>query len=334
MKILVLRFSSIGDIVLTTPVLRGIHKQLGADLHYATKAQYLPLLEANPYLKRIYVLKNSLWALATQLRKERYDYIIDLHHNLRTFVLKKMLGVQAYSFYKLNLRKWLYVHFKWPPLPALHVVDRYWRTVAPLGVEPDAEGLDYFIPVGQGLGPEVLPPAFHKGYVAYAIGGKWATKKLPLQQMIQLCDKINRPVLLLGGPEDATQGAAIADVFAGHRNTKLMQDLQILNKHTQIYNGCGRFSLHEAASLLRAADCVFSHDTGMMHIAAAFKKPIVSIWCSTVPAFGMYPYRTHFTVLERRGLSCRPCSKIGYAHCPKGHARCMQEIPMKFSLPM
>ncbi|RTQ44044.1 glycosyl transferase, partial [Hymenobacter gummosus] len=66
--------------------------------------------------------------------------------------------------------------------------------------------------------------------------------------------------------------------------------------------------------------------TGQMHIAAAFRKEIISVWGNTVPEFGMYPFRTEFRALEVEGLGCRPCSKIGYEKCPQGHFRCMRDI--------
>ena len=91
-----------------------------------------------------------------------------------------------------------------------------------------------------------------------------------------------------------------------------------------IHNGCGRYSLHQSASLLRQAAFVVSHDTGLMHIAAAFGQRIYSIWGNTVPEFGMYPFRTEYEALEVPGLPCRPCSKIGFAQCPQGHFRCMR----------
>ena len=335
LKILVLRFSSIGDIVLTTPVLRGLREQLGAEIHYATKPQYVPLLEANPHLSGIHLLHDSLIKLARQLRKERFDYVIDLHHNLRTYLLKCMLGVRSYSYYKMNIEKWMYVRFRWPRLRTQHVVDRYWKAASSLGVEPDEEGLEYHIPQAESSGFDLLPTSFSTGYVAFAVGGKWSTKKLPLQQLITLCDKINYPVVLLGGEEDAPIGRAVENFFENKSDTvKTSKSLRALAKHTTIYNSCGRFTLHQSAAVIRDAVYVFSHDTGMMHIAAAFRKEIFSIWGSTVPEFGMYPYKTRFTVLERRGLSCRPCSKIGYRSCPRDHFRCMKEIPTEFFLPL
>ncbi|MGB5977625.1 MAG: glycosyltransferase family 9 protein, partial [Cyclobacteriaceae bacterium] len=203
-----------------------------------------------------------------------------------------------------------------------------------LGVKPDALGLDYFIPEKDEVEMDWLPETHQKGYVAYAIGAQHNTKKLPLARMIELCDKINKPVILLGGPEDAETGEKIARFFERSDVSEPYEEkLLELNKKTQVFNACGKFSLNQSASLVRQASYVFTHDTGMMHVAAAFKKQIFSIWGNTIPMFGMYPYRTKFTVFEVQGLKCRPCSKIGYSQCPKGHFKCMKNIVFDFYLP-
>ena len=100
-----------------------------------------------------------------------------------------------------------------------------------------------------------------------------------------------------------------------------------------MHNACGKYNLNQSASLVKQCQALFTHDTGLMHIAAAFKKKIYSIWGNTVPEFGMYPYKTDFEVFEVRGLDCRPCSKIGYSKCPRGHFKCMREQEFNFNLP-
>lgn len=335
MKILILRFSSIGDIVLTTPVVRTVKTQLDkAEVHYATKAQYKELFVANPYIDKMHYLGESLSELIHELRQEKFDYVIDLHHNLRTLRVKRALGVPSFSYNKLNVEKWLKVNLKIDKLPPLHIVDRYMKTVEPLGVRTDALGLDYFIPEKDEVPTEWLPDGFRGEYVVYAIGAQHGTKKLPLEKMIELCDRINKPVVLLGGPEDAEIGERVERFFSRDGESAEISDgLRRMNKKTLVYNGCGKFNINQSASVVRQARYVFSHDTGLMHIAAAFRKEVFSIWGNTIPAFGMYPYRTRFTVLENNRLSCRPCSKIGYEKCPKGHFKCMKELTLDFYLP-
>ena len=335
MKILILRFSSIGDIVLTTPVVRTVKTQLDkAEVHYATKAQYKDLFVANPYVDKMHYLGESLGELIHELRQEKFDYIIDLHHNLRTLRVKRALGVPSFSYNKLNVEKWLKVNLKIDKLPPLHIVDRYMKTVEPLGVRIDALGLDYFIPEKDEVPTEWLPEGFRGEYVVYAIGAQHGTKKLPLEKMIELCDRINKPVVLLGGVEDAAIGSQVEQFFSRDgESAETREGLQRMNKKTRVYNGCGKFNINQSASVVRQARYVFSHDTGLMHIAAAFRKEVFSIWGNTIPAFGMYPYRTRFTVLENNRISCRPCSKIGYEKCPKGHFKCMKELSLDFYLP-
>ncbi len=316
MKILVVRFSSIGDIVLTTPVVRCLKTQMdNAEIHYATKAQYQSILQDNPYIDKLFFLGENLSDLIQELKKEKYDVVIDLHNNLRTGLLKWKLGVRSFSFNKLNIEKWLMVNLKINHLPDKHIVDRYLETATSLGIKNDALGLDYFIPEKDEVPLEWLPECHRNGFVAYAIGGQHETKKLPLNRMIELCKKINKPMVLLGGKEDFDNGE------------KILKELP-----ESIFNSCGKLNLNQSASLLKKASYVFSHDTGLMHIAAALKKEVFSIWGNTIPAFGMYPYRTKYHSFENTQINCRPCSKIGFDKCPKGHFKCMNEIKFDFQL--
>lgn len=325
MKILVLRFSSIGDIVLTTPVVRALAQQVpGAQVHFATKPGYRGLLEANPYVAKVHVLGGSLGELVQELKAEQFDYIVDLHNNLRTRLIKLQLGVKSSSFDKLNWQKWLLVNLKINRLPAVHIVQRYLAAGTALGIKDDGRGLDYFIPPGQEVDVASLTAGFQRGYVAVAIGAQHATKRLPLEKLVELCQQLApRPIILLGGPEDAAVAEAIMAAARPDGEETKSPGPQV--PKSPIHNGCGRYSLHQSASLLRQASFVVSHDTGLMHIAAAFGKQIYSVWGNTVPEFGMYPYRTEFKNLEVPGLSCRPCSKIGFAKCPQGHFKCMRE---------
>ncbi len=314
-KFLIIRFSSIGDIVLTTPVIRCLKQQVeGSMVHYVTKRQYLPLLQANPHIDRIHCLDDSLSALTGELKNEKFDYIIDLHHNLRSFMIKSRLHSYDFTFRKLNLEKWLMVNFKIDRLPRIHIVDRYLDTLSLFDVANDNQGLDYFIPEREQVDPGSLPPAFSQGYIALVTGARHTTKQLPVKKLVTLCDLIGKPVLLLGGKEDRVTGDAVAG-----------------STTTIVYNACGKFTINQSASLVKQARLVIAHDTGLMHIAAAFRKKIISLWGNTIPEFGMFPYLPHedSRIFQVEGLSCRPCSKIGYSHCPKGHFRCMNDLDEK-----
>ncbi|MEJ2004073.1 MAG: glycosyl transferase, partial [Cyclobacteriaceae bacterium] len=170
-KILVIRFSSIGDIVLTSPVVRNLKTQLpDAEVHYCTKKSFHPILKANPYIDKIHLLDKDLSALIGDLQREGYDYIVDLHNNLRTRIIKTKLKAKSASFNKLNLEKWLMVNLKINKLPNVHIVDRYMETVGPLSIKMDSLGLDYFIPDNENVDISSLPQPFQKEYVAFAIG--------------------------------------------------------------------------------------------------------------------------------------------------------------------
>lgn len=313
MKVLVIRFSSIGDIVLTTPVIRCLKQQLpDVTVHYLTKKSFRGLVDTNPYVDKVHVLGDDWEGMIAELQAEQFDLVVDLHKNLRTLRVKRALKkVKSVSFPKLNIEKWLLTSFlKINRLPKEHIVDRYLQTIAHLGVRNDGRGLDYFIPEQDEVDAGDLPMSHQAGYIGVVIGAALNTKKLPVEKLKELCRLINRPVVLLGGPEDREDGDEIAAV-----------------DRVKIYNACGKFKLNESACLVRNAKLIVTHDTGLMHIAAAFKKPVVSVWGNTVPDFGMTPYYGDAKVASRlfevEGLSCRPCSKIGYKKCPRGHFKCM-----------
>ncbi|HEY6162120.1 MAG TPA: glycosyl transferase, partial [Bacteroidia bacterium] len=176
-KLLIIRFSSIGDIVLTSPVLRCIKKQVkDAELHFLTKEQFLPVLQHTPHIHKIHTIKKEVSEVIPQLRAERFDAVIDLHHNLRTAQVKMKLHAPSSSFNKLNVKKWLAVRLKWKVLPDVHIVDRYMETVKSLGVVNDNLGLEYFISPADEVDVSQLPAAHRKGYIAFAIGAQHYTK--------------------------------------------------------------------------------------------------------------------------------------------------------------
>lgn len=314
-KFLIIRFSSIGDIVLTTPAIRCLKQQVeDAEVHFLTKKAFLPVVEKNPYIDKIYTLEKSLSAVTKELKKEEYDYIIDLHHNLRTLRIKQSLRRLTFAFNKLNYEKWLMVQFKINRLPDIHIVDRYLKTLDLFDVHNDEKGLDFFSDVSREHILETLPTPFREGYIGLVIGAKHNTKQLPDEKLISLITKLNHPVVLLGGKEDAARGESIASALKGNA-----------------FNGCGKYSLHESAALVKEARLIITHDTGLMHIASAYKKTILSIWGNTIPEFGMYPYLPGegSEIFEVKGLKCRPCTKIGYKKCPKGHFNCMNLIDLE-----
>ena len=312
-KFLIIRFSSIGDIVLTSPVVRCLKTQLQeAEIHYVTKKRNLDLLQANPYIDKIHLLDDSISDLIQKLKAENYDYIIDLHNNLRSLRVKLALRTKSYSFNKLNIRKLLLTYFKIHAMPDGHIVDRNMETVRPFNITNDGKGLEHFIPEEDEFPLTELPENFRNGYVALVLAGTYFTKRMPVDKYRKLIFESGIPFVLLGGKNERT----MADHILGW-NTGNVLDFT------------GKLRINQSASLEKNARLVISNDTGLMHIAAAFHKKILSVWGSTSPELGMYPYfpGEGSEILEVKGLSCRPCSKLGYRQCPKKHFRCMNDIP-------
>ena len=311
-KFLVIRFSSIGDIVLTSPVVRGLKQQVeNAEVHFVTKKKHADLVSSNPHIHKVHLLDESLSDLIAELENEKFDYIIDLHQNFRSNRIKRSLKSPAYSFEKLNWQKWLMVRFKINRLPAKHIVDRYLETVSRLNVINDQAGLDYFIPEEEAFRQEDLPVPFQNGYVAFVIAGTYFTKKLPDEKISKICHEIAYPVILLGGKEETETGEKVLSQSKGN-----------------VLNYAGKITLNQSASLVRDAKLVLTNDTGLMHMAAAFQKKILSFWGNTIPEFGMTPYQADEAseILDVPNLKCRPCSKLGHQKCPKKHFRCMNDI--------
>ena len=310
MKILVVRFSSIGDIVLTSPVVRCLKQQIpNATIHFLTKKSFRPLVDNNPYIDQVYAIDKSIDECLPRLKNEKYDFVVDLHNNLRTFSLKNKLRVPAAAFPKLHKEKWLLVNFKKEMNDKRHIVDRYFEAVKSLKVFNDFLPCDFFIAPEDEVDVSTYDLKSNH-YIAFAIGAQFATKRMPVEKMKEIISQIELPVVLLGGPTDQEVGKE-------------------LSQFQNVIDLTGKLTIGQSASVVKQAGVLLTHDTGLMHIASAFQIPIVSVWGNTVPAFGMYPYypsdSSKFSIHEVNGLSCRPCSKIGFQACPKKHFNCMNQ---------
>jgi len=272
---------------------------LGAEVHFLTKGKFKGLLEHNPHLAKIHHFDDTLSEIKSDLIAENYDYVVDLHKNLRSGQVKRWLKQKSGTFHKLNLNKWLYVNTKWNTLPKLHIVDRYFRAMAE--VANDGLGLEYFISVEDrvdlGIGP----------YVGIVLGATYYTKRIPEVKVREMIQAIDGQVVLIGGPEERQLGD------------------QIARDYENVYNTAGDYKIAQSASIIENSVYLITSDTGMMHIAAALNKSIGTVWGNTVPAFGMGPYLADHQDFEVENLSCRPCSKLGSKTCPRGHFKCMMD---------
>jgi heptosyltransferase-2 len=325
MKFLVIRFSSIGDIVLASPVLRCLKKQvLTAEVHFLTKKSFSAVTIANPYVDKFFYFDNNFQSTVSALKKEEYDYVIDLHNNFRSNKIKRALGVKTYTINKLNFQKLLLTKFGIDIMPKRHITLRSLDTVAHFGVKDDGGGLDYFIPNSDHVNESDIPASHHAGYIAIVIGASYATKKLPVHQLVALCESIDHPIILIGGKEDAQTGEEVAATAPG-----------------KIYSACGKFNLNESADLVRRSKLVISHDTGLQYIASAFNKTVLAIWGSTSPKLDVEPYYSsafkasqkelpYENIIRLPELKCQPCSKYGNKKCPLGHFKCMEEMDINY----
>ncbi len=310
MKFLILRFSSIGDIVLTSPVLRILHQASeNHEIHFVTKAKFKEVVQHHPYVAKLHTFEKEITEIVPSLKAEKFDVVIDLHNNLRSHRLSRLLGVETHRFQKLNLQKWLKVNFKWDFLPQQHIVERYCQSLEFMNLQYDGQGLDYF----HGLDAKdqmqlqaQLPPQFH----AFVVGGAHYTKQIPLEVLAPLAQQSTLPIVLLGGPGDTTKAKMLLDLGQG-----------------SVMDFCGKLSLNQSAFVISQSQKVVTADTGLMHIAAAYRKPILMVWGNTIPQFGMSPLLPEAEALKvlnfEVALNCRPCSKIGFEKCPQNHFKCM-----------
>jgi ADP-heptose:LPS heptosyltransferase len=323
MRLLIIRLSSIGDIVFTTAAIRCAKEQIpGVEIHFLTKKSLKAVTEANPYIDHFHYHDKNLAETIASLKAANLDMIIDLHSNFRTFRIKKSLGLPAHTYKKLSLQKWVLTRFGINLLPDTHIVQRSLDPLKLLGVQNDGKGMDYFVPASISLKSNDIPTSHQAGYIALVIGASYATKKIPVEQLKQLCALISVPIILIGGKEDTKEGEAVA-----------------AEDTIKIYNATGKFNLHESALLVKGAKMVISNDTGFLHIACAFHKKTIAIWGATSPALQVEPYyalsdlqngqEMYFNAIVPN-LPCQPCSKYGTKTCPQGHFACMKKQDLSF----
>jgi len=309
-KILIARFSSIGDVVITSAVVRNVRKAFPeAEIHFATKKEFFDLIAHNPNIDVPRLLGTEWEPYLSTFKAEEFDLYIDLHKNIRTRLIYRASKSNRYITYnKKNLWKWLLVHFKVNKLNGYSVNTSYFDGLTSIGIMYDGLGLDFFI----GDTAEEQNALAMGEFVAVALGGQYATKQAPREKLDYVLERIEKPVVLLGGKAEKE----LADFLA--------------SKYDKVSSMVGKTSLLESAIYIRHAGKVLSNDTGMMHIAAAMQKDMAVLWGSSVKEFGFSPiYPNHSQALvehfEQPTLKCRPCSKLGKSSCPKTHFKCMND---------
>lgn len=306
MKVLIIRFSSIGDIILTTAVLRAIHDQYpNAEIHYLTKESMISVLEHHPKIAQLWTWKDGI---PKELESIRFDAIFDLHRNLRSFLAKRKLNGPKFVYRKETWKRFLLVQFGIKKdIP--HVVTRYLQTLKAIHIE-GMFALDY--PIQSFTDPQERFPTNCNGekYRVMVMGAAHFTKTIPLSKMLEWM-KFDEKWILVGGKNEQKKAEELAK-----KNPQ------------QWFSLAGKLSIQESAWVMKHAQQVVVGDTGMMHIASAIQVPTTVIWGGTSPALGMGPWMNTYALnVEVTDLDCRPCSKMGLDRCPKGHFKCMMNQP-------
>ena len=307
LKVLVVRFSSIGDIVLTSPIVRVLKKQKNAKIHFLTKSQYSSIVVNNLYIDKVITIHKSLNEIKEDLIKENYDFVIDLHNNIRSHGLR-LLNVPIKRYSKSNFKKLIYMYTGKNFLNNEHVVDRYFKATSFLDLNNDGKGLDFFINKKDEVDFDI-----NQKFISWCIGASKEQKKLAVDQICYVANKLNLPIVLLGGMEEFNKAN------------------QIINQCSQnkIYNYCGNISINQSAYLIKHSQFLLSNDTGLMHIGAALNKKINSFWGCTKPDLGFYPYtKKSNSLMIISELSKRQCSKHG-SSCRFTSDGCVKKINPK-----
>jgi lipopolysaccharide heptosyltransferase II len=318
-NVLAVRFSSIGDVLLTTPLFRAIRLRYpDSRITVLTKQENAPLLSHNPHLSRVIAIEpdRSTTSVASELRAARYSHLLDLHDSLRSRVLRVLVPGNWSSYPKHRIARAALIHAKknwyrdWRP-----VAERYFMAARRLGVAPDGRPPEFFLAaeakaeVDQWLAASGIAQA--RPLIAVAPGAAHATKRWPLRHWHTLIGQLirqGRDIVVVGGVGDQPVAAALT-----------------ANNPTGVISAAGRFGLQGTGALLQRAVALVSGDTGVMHMATAVGTPVVALFGPTVREFGFFPYTLAARVVEL-DLSCRPCSSKGGPRCPLGHHRCLGDI--------
>ncbi len=317
--VLVVRFSAIGDILLTTPLLRAIRTRYpGSRIAVLTKEEFVPLLSHNPNVSEVLGVgpDESVVSIARRIRGVHYSHLLDLHGSLRSHALRRLAPGPWRSYPKHRIERTALITIK-RDIYADHrpVAERYFQAARGLAVDPDGGPPDFYLAEEADEKAADVLAAMSIGrdrpIVAIAPGAAHATKRWPAEYWVDLARRITSTgadVAVLGGTDDTELGRRIAEAAGAN-----------------VASIAGTLGLQETGAVIRRAEALISGDTGVMHMATGVGTPVVALFGPTTRPFGFFPYRSNASVVEL-DLPCRPCSAHGSARCPLGHHRCMTQM--------
>ncbi len=308
-KILILRLSSLGDIVLTTPLLVALREKYPESrIDLVIASEYETLAQVLPAVSRVHVFNkrsgfSGLLALRNQLREEKYDYVLDVHDVLRTKILRQGLGKHVSVIDKRTFKRWLLVKFKYDLLKGEpDVIGRYFEAAKKLGITDDGRAPTL-------KATHVRDPK----RIAIAPSARHWNKRWPVEHFQRLGNTLLEKGYELTFYGSRAEIALIEEIRKGLHN----------GKHRSL---AGELDLTDAAHSLAKCSAAITNDSGLLHVAEAVGTPVVALFGPTVKQFGFAPRAASAVVLEVEGLYCRPCTAIGSSECPEKHFRCMREV--------
>ena len=305
-KILVIRLSSFGDIILTFPFIKELKAKFpDSQIHFISKVEFSGIPELNPYLDKIYTVNNNLNEIRRLIKSEKYDFIFDLHKNLRSIYLSSFQNAKVLRYKKNNLKKLLLVYLKLNLFKdIIPVYKKYLLTLRDL-----FENVNYEFLASELNIPETISGP--QPYIIISPSSKHFTKTYPKERFLEIINRDTSKKYILTGSDSK-------------KDTEICKFLE--DKSSNTTNLCGKLTIPQLAEYIKKSEYVISNDSGVMHLAEALNKPVYVFFGSTVKEFGFYPQLRSSAVFENKTIRCRPCARSGRSSCPKKHFKCMLEI--------
>ena len=315
LKILIIRFGAIGDLIMISPAIRCLKLQLKSTIHIVCKLAYSPTVVHNPHIDKVYTLDSNWNHVMEQLKSERYDLIIDLHKTIRSYRMRMGLKAPVISIHKSTIQHRLHMMVRSVDVDPRHFVHEIFAGLEDLRLVDDGLGMEVFLDEAseQKIKLQLAEINVVRDYSVIALGGSHETKRVPAALAADYINSSQENIILLGGKDAINAGREV---------------MVRINRY--VHNGIGLYTLLESFAIIKNCQRIITGDTGMMHYAASADKDIVVVYGCTSPVFGMFPYFSdHSTAtsdyLQAKELSCWPCSKAGRPTCPKKHMKCLRQ---------